>query len=98
MIGNAPLHLVTDRADGEVRCSVDQAHTCPPTSSRARRSYVDQSLRGDRADPVCMALRNHGEILGHRGLGVVPFFWQLARRDRLGFHTEQLSGSPLSWA
>jgi hypothetical protein len=39
-----------------------------------------------------MALRNHGEILSHRGLVVVPFFWQLARRDRLGFHTEQLSG------
>jgi len=32
MIRNAPLPLVTDRADGEVRSSVDQAHTCPAAS------------------------------------------------------------------
>jgi hypothetical protein len=42
-----------------------------------------------------MALRNHREILSHRGLDVVPFFQQLARGDRLGFHTEQLSGLPI---
>jgi hypothetical protein len=35
-----------------------------------------------------LALRNHREILSHRGLDVVPFFRQLARGDGLGFHTE----------
>ena len=39
-----------------------------------------------------MALRNHREILSHRGLDVVPFFQQPARGDRLGLHTKQLSG------
>jgi hypothetical protein len=39
-----------------------------------------------------MAFRNHREISSHRGLDVLPFFQQLARGDRLGFHTEQLSG------
>jgi hypothetical protein len=39
-----------------------------------------------------MALCNHREILSHRGLDAVPFFRQLARGDRLGFHTEQRSG------
>src|ERR1700688_4816671 len=92
MIRNAPLRLVTDRADGKVRSSIDQAHTCPAASPGALLAYVDQSLRGDRAGPICMALRNHREILSYRGLDVVPFFQQLARGDRLGFHTEQLSG------
>ncbi len=68
-----------------------------PTRARAAspgavRAYVDQSLRGDRAGPICMASRNHREILSHRGLDLVPFLRQLARGDRLGFHTEQLSG------
>src|SRR3984893_18548126 len=92
MIRNAPLHLVTDRADGEVRSSVDQAHTCPDASPSALRAYVDQSLRGDRAGRASTASRNHREILSHRGLDLVPFFRQLARVDRLGFYTEQLSG------
>jgi hypothetical protein len=86
------LHLVTDGADGEVRSSVDQADTCPAASSSALRAYVDQFSRGDRAGLICMAFRNHREILSHRGLDVLPFFQQLARGDRLGFHTEQLSG------
>jgi hypothetical protein len=47
------------------------------------------------AGRICMALRNDREILSHRGLDVVPFFQQLARGDRLGFHTEQLSGLPI---
>jgi hypothetical protein len=38
-----------------------------------------------------MALFNHREIVSHRGFDVVPFFGQVARGDRLGFHTEQLS-------
>jgi hypothetical protein len=37
-------------------------------------------------------LRNHREILSHRGLDVVPCFRQLACGDRLGLHTEQLGG------
>src|ERR1700686_1128514 len=41
MIRNAPLHLVTDRADGAVRSSVDQSHTWPAASSGALRAYVD---------------------------------------------------------
>src|ERR1700692_2915998 len=93
MIRNAPLPLVTDRADGEVRSSVDQAHTCPAASPGALRADVDKSLRGDRAGPICMALRYHREILSHRGLDVAPIFRQLACGGRLGFHTEQLSGS-----
>jgi hypothetical protein len=39
MIRNAPLHLVTDRADGEVRSSVDQAHTCPAASPGGLYSF-----------------------------------------------------------
>src|SRR6204780_1696347 len=92
MIRNAPLHLVAGGADGEVCSSVDQADTCPAASSSALRAYVDQFLRGDRAGPICMAFRNHREILSHGRLDVLPFFQQLARGDRLGFHTEQLSG------
>ena len=52
MIRNAPLPLVTDRTDGEVRSSVDQAYTCPAASPDAFRAYVDQSLRGDKAGPI----------------------------------------------
>jgi len=37
-------------------------------------------------------IAQHREILSHRSLDVVPFVRQLARGDRLGFHTEQLSG------
>jgi hypothetical protein len=37
-------------------------------------------------------LRNHREILGHRGLDVVPFSRQLARGDGLGWHAEQRGG------
>ena len=39
-----------------------------------------------------MALRNYREISSHRDLDVVPFFRQLARGNRFGFQTEQLSG------
>src|SRR5271169_570438 len=92
MIRNAPLSLVTDRADGEVRSSVDQAYPRPAASPSALRAYVDQSLRDDRAGPICMALRNHREILSHRCLDVVPFFRQLAGGDKFGFYTEQLNG------
>jgi hypothetical protein len=81
MIRNAPLHLVTDGSDGEVCSSVDQAHTCPAASPGALRAYVDQSLRGDKADSIFTALRNHREILSHRGCDVAPFFHQLAGGD-----------------
>src|ERR1700722_5160722 len=93
MIRDAPLLLVTDWVDGEVRSSVDRAHTGPAASPGALRAYVDQFLRGDGARPICMALRNPREISSHSGNDVVPFFRQLARCDRLGFHTEQLGGS-----
>ena len=92
MICNAPLHLITDRADGEVGRSVDQAHAYPAALPGALRADVDQFLRDRRAGAICMALRNHREILRHRGLDAAPFFRQLARSDRLGFHAEQLSG------
>src|SRR5882757_1817557 len=85
MIRNASLHLVTDRADGEVRSSVDQAYTCPAASPGALRAYVDQSLRADRASPICTALRNHREILSHRGLDAVPFFQATRPRRQTQF-------------
>jgi hypothetical protein len=44
-----------------------------------RRCYLAHlGLRGDGAGPICMALRNHPEILSHRSLDLMPFLQQLA--------------------
>lgn len=41
MIHNAPLPLITNRADGEIRSPVDQAYTCPSASPDAFSAYVN---------------------------------------------------------
>jgi hypothetical protein len=46
MIHDAPLHLVTDRTDGEVRSSVDPAHTCPAASAGALRCVYRKPYPG----------------------------------------------------
>jgi hypothetical protein len=89
MVGNAPLHLVTNGANGEIYRPIDQAHPDAVALSSTFRTQVNESSCGSWAHVICAAPLHDLEFAGDTGHCVFPFLRDLALGNRLGIRAEQ---------